>query len=91
MRAAADSRMVPQVSKSELMEFYNNMKPDDPRKQRLERIENPDELITELRRYWNIDRFRGRGGRSGSSSRGEQRPPRSEDRDREKDEKRPPE
>jgi hypothetical protein len=97
MRAAADSRMVPQVSKDQLMEFYNAMKPDDSRKQRLERLENPDELLAELRRYWILERFRGPGGRGGPPPRGgeplrsgEGRPPRPEGRDREQGEKRPP-
>ena len=81
MQAAARSGMVPQVNKDELMAYYNSMKADDPRKQRLERIENPDELITELRRHWNMERFRerGPGGRGSGPPRGEPRPPRSED------------
>jgi len=88
MRAAADSRMVPQVSKGELMEFYNRLKSDDSRRQRLERIDNPDEFITELRRVWNYERFRGSGGRGAGPPRGEQRPPRPDDPGRQKSEKR---
>jgi hypothetical protein len=61
MRAAALSRSIPQVSREDLLKFYDSMKSDDPRRERLEGREG-DDLIGDLRRMWVMDRWRERGG-----------------------------
>jgi hypothetical protein len=74
MRAAAFSRLVPQVTRDELLKFYAGMKSDDPRRERLEGREG-DELLNELRRMWVMDRWRERGGSMNSSRGGFPGPP----------------
>jgi len=61
VRAALVSRTFPQPTREELLQFYANMKPDDPRRTRLEGREG-DDLLSELRRQWNFERWRERGG-----------------------------
>jgi hypothetical protein len=61
VRAALVSRTFPQPTREELLQFYANMKPDDPRRMRLEGREG-DDLLSELRRQWNFERWRERGG-----------------------------
>ena len=61
IRAVNFSRFMPHVSNEELLKFYHAMKPDDPRRERLEGLEK-DKLYDELRRMWNFERYAKRGG-----------------------------
>jgi hypothetical protein len=87
MRAAAFSRSVPQVSEDELKKFYASLKPDDPRRQRLESLDGGDDFLPELRRVWVMDRWRERGRGGGPPSKFGAGLPRDGDKDRGK---RPP-
>jgi hypothetical protein len=91
MRAAAFSRSVPQVSEDELKKFYASLKPDDPRRQRLESLDGGDDFLPELRRVWVMDRWRerGRGGGPPPGKFGEGRP-REGDKDRDRGKRPPP-
>jgi len=65
VQTALFSRFFPVVPQEELLKFYANMKPDDPRRQRLDGKEG-EELRRELQRMYNWERMtaRGAGGRS---------------------------
>jgi hypothetical protein len=64
VQTALFSRFFPVVPQDELLKFYANMKPDDPRRQRLDGKEGED-LRRELQRMYNWERMtaRGAGGR----------------------------
>jgi hypothetical protein len=64
IRAVNFSRMFPHVSNEELLKFYQAMKSDDWRRERLEGLEK-DKLYDELRRMWNSERYAKRGGPGG--------------------------
>jgi hypothetical protein len=56
VRAAVWSRSPPQVTREELLKFYEGMKSDDPRRERLEGREG-DDLYRELMRMWSVERM----------------------------------
>jgi hypothetical protein len=89
MRAAAFSRSVPQVSKDELMKFYASLKPDDPRRQRLESLDGGEDFLPELRRVWVMDRWSERGPGGGPPGKFRVRL-REDDKDGERDKRPPP-
>lgn len=60
VRGATISRYFPPVSRDELLKFYSDMKPDDPRRERLEPLEG-DALYRELMRTYATERFGGPG------------------------------
>ena len=63
---------MPQVSREELRKFYESMKSDDTRRQKLRNLDNEDDLMAELRRMWVMERYRerGPGGPGGPGGRG---------------------
>ena len=76
-------------SEDELKKFYASLKPDDPRRQRLESLDGGEDFLPELRRVWVMDRWgRGRGGPPpGKFGAG---PPREGDKDRDRGKRPPP-
>jgi hypothetical protein len=103
VQTARYSRFFAQVSQEELLKFYASMKPDDPRRERLEGKEG-DELKRELQRMYNWEHMVGRGPGPGGrgfgpgpgpwgpppGGRGEGRGFRQEDRGGPDDRTRPP-
>ena len=70
MRAAIVSRVFSQPSREDLQKFYANMKPDDPRRERLEGLDR-EKLYQQLRAMYYRERFpAGFRGRGGPGSRG---------------------
>jgi hypothetical protein len=73
VRAATISRLVPQVSRDELLKYYTAMKADDPRRERLEPLEG-EALYRELMRMYVNERYgSGPPGSRGSGPPGERR------------------